>query len=522
MSLHAASTAVGERVESTARERFGTLTLIGLVISWPLRHVRISATVIAAGLAWRTAARAGHPGWWGLIALALLPVLLLGSWALLHRQSFLSYGWPRTLGWWRRWTVYAPAWPLWMRRCHLTVRDDFGRHLVPKLSKVHCTPALDRLLVDVPIGSTPDTFVHAADEIANAARSEECRVRTHTPGRIWIEIRRRDLLKDIVPVAPLPVDPLDFVYRGVRLGLRDDGLPWRVPVLDVHRLVAGRSRSGKGSLMWGEVVALAPAIAAGLVEVVGIDPKGGMELAIGQQLFTRFVYEDPDVMVDAIEAFADEMDTRADELRGVARKFTVSVETPLKILLIDELASLTVYAGPLVGTRAERAIGRVLTKGAAPGFLMRGYLQDPRKDTVPMRGLFTHRIALGLDTPSEVDMVLGEGTYDRGAYADRIPLTAKGVAYILEDGNPEPYRVRAGYPTDDDIRAVAARFPAPRPGPTATTAPVDGGALVPAARSASNGNGYRPSAREVSLLPPSLLAAITGQQQDDDTNGGAE
>ena len=58
---------------------------------------------------------------------------------------------------------------------------------------------LDRLLVEVPIGATPETFVDAADQIANAARSEECRVRVDSPGRVWIEIRRRDLLAKVVP-----------------------------------------------------------------------------------------------------------------------------------------------------------------------------------------------------------------------------------------------------------------------------------------------------------------------------------
>jgi S-DNA-T family DNA segregation ATPase FtsK/SpoIIIE len=516
-SLHAASTAVGQRASSTARERFSTLTLIGLVLSWPLRHPRTTATVAAGWFSWWTAKHFGHPGWWGLVAFALLPFVLLGLWATLHRPSFQAVGWPRALGWLRRWTVYAPAWPLWTRRCHLTTRDENGRHLVPRLVRVHCTPALDRLLVDVPIGSTPETFVNAADQIANAARTEECRVRVDSPGRVWIEIRRRDLLAKTVPPMGVPADPLHFADNGIVLGLRDDGLPWRVPVLDVHRLVAGRSRSGKGSLLWGEVIALAPAVTAGFVQLVGVDPKGGMELAIGADLFARFLYSDPEVMVDAIEAFADEMDARADSLRGVARKFTISVETPLKLLIIDELATLTLYAGPMVAGRAERAIGRVLTKGAAVGFLVRGYVQDPRKDTVPMRGLFTHRVALGLDTPSEVDMVLGDGAYARGAYADRIPLHAKGLAYELEDGNPEPYRVRAGYPTDDDIRAVAAAYPAPRPEPA--TDPADGAEVlhgevtVPAPRSERNGR----KTDDTSLIPASLLAALT---RDDTKRGG--
>ena len=98
-----------------------------------------------------------------------------------------------------------------------------------------------------------------------------------------------------------------------------------------------------------------------------------MELAIGRDLFTRFIYSDPDTMVDAIEAFADEMDARADRLRGVVRKFAVSEATPLKLLVIDELATLTLYAGPMIAARAngrsvESYQGR---RGRVPGSWLR-------------------------------------------------------------------------------------------------------------------------------------------------------
>ena len=76
-----------------------------------------------------------------------------------------------------------------MTRCKLTVREEARQPgeragvVVPRLAKVAYTPAVDRLLVHVPIGSTRDAFDRAADHIANAAGSEQVRVRDAGPAR---------------------------------------------------------------------------------------------------------------------------------------------------------------------------------------------------------------------------------------------------------------------------------------------------------------------------------------------------
>jgi S-DNA-T family DNA segregation ATPase FtsK/SpoIIIE len=88
-----------------------------------------------------------------------------------------------------------------------------------------------------------------------------------------------------------------------------------------------------------------------------------------------------------------------------------------------------------------------------------GALQDPRKDVISLRNLFSTRIALRLDESDQVDMVLGDGARDRGALADQIsptPWTGAGVGYVRLEASPDPVRVRAAYVTDDDICAMAA------------------------------------------------------------------
>ena len=88
-------------------------------------------------------------------------------------------------------------------------------------------------------------------------------------------------------------------------------------------------------------------------------------------------------------------------------------------------------------------------------------LQDPRKDVLTIRNLFPDRIAMRLDEPEQVDMVLGDGARDRGAACELIstdPATGAGVAFIRVEADPDPVRVRAGWVTDADIRDMACRM----------------------------------------------------------------
>ena len=78
-------------------------------------------------------------------------------------------------------------------------------------------------------------------------------------------------------------------------------------------------------------------------------------------------------------------------------------------------------------------------------------MQDPRKDVLTIRNLFPDRIAMRLDEPEQADMVLGDGSHDRGATADLIsadPATGAGIAYVRLETNPDPVRVRSAWVSD--------------------------------------------------------------------------
>ena len=137
-------------------------------------------------------------------------------------------------------------------------------------------------------------------------------------------------------------------------------------------------------------------------------------------------------------------------------------EEPLVVLNIDELGALTVYVSDKkLRQRLNAALGLVLTQGRAVGVCVVGAVQDPRKDIVPMRALFTTRIALRLDEPGLVDLVLGRGALARGAACHEIPgdeATGAGIGYVTVDGDPIPGRVRAAYVSDTEIVDMVNRF----------------------------------------------------------------
>jgi hypothetical protein len=71
------------------------------------------------------------------------------------------------------------------------------------------------------------------------------------------------------------------------------------------------------------------------------------------------------------------------------------------------------------------------------------FMQDPRKEILPMRGLFTQAIALRLRSRDEVATVLGDGVAD-AAPAHGINPNEPGTGYVIEEDG-STVRVRADH-----------------------------------------------------------------------------
>ena len=243
------------------------------------------------------------------------------------------------------------------------------------------------------------------------------------------------------------------------MGITEDGQPWRSPIR-VHTITGGSSGAGKSFAQWVLLTNLAPAIKCGLVQVHSIDLKGGVEHAMGRPLFTRHATTMAAAVV-VLEDAVTAMMARADQMAGHVREHIPTVAEPMVLVLIDELAMLTSYSTDRdLLRRADTALRTLLALGRAPGYVVYGYLQDPRKDTVPQRHLFNQAYALRLREREEVVMLLSEGAVAAGAACHKIPRSTPGIGYALAE-NGTLTRVRVAYVSDDMIRALAAHFPAP-------------------------------------------------------------
>jgi len=413
------------------------------------RHPVVALTLALLAFLWFTIT------WIGLAAMAAWAVLVLVIW-----RSF----WPGGFAQWvatparntRRAWVYRRRWPAVMTIADLAPFYR-GRIILPVLVKVTTTRYVDRVQVRLVSGQSVADFAGRADNLAHGFRAMLCRVRTARSGAVVLEFVRRDALAVPIPALPIP-DHVDLTALPV--GRREDGLPWLVRLHGTHVLVAGATGAGKASLLWGLVRAMFPLMRVGLVRVLAADPKL-MELAYGRVIFDTYgaYAADPASIVAMLEDAVADMQARAAEFAGRQRDHTPTREHPFTVVLVDEVAFLTAYQPDRkLRERVMNALATLTTQGRAVGYAVVAALQDPRKDVLTIRNLFPDRIAMRLDEPEQVDMVLGDGARDRGAACELIstdPATGAGVAFIRLEGDPDPVRVRAGWVTDPDIRAMA-------------------------------------------------------------------
>lgn len=343
--------------------------------------------------------------------------------------------------------------------CGLTKELD-GRTLHPDLLRVEVGDVSDRLLLRMVTGQCVADYERACPELASSLNGHLVRVWADEPGRLWLEVIRADALADVVAARPIPTT--DDAAAEVAVGVREDGRPWVLRLLGTHVFVAGVQGAGKGSVIWSVLRGMARPIHSGVVQVWAVDPKGGMELAFGRPLFTRFACETTAAMVDLLEDAVTVMDARCARLAGVTRMHQPTADEPLLLVIVDELSTLTAYEPDTkLRNRATAAISALLARGRAAAVVVLAAAQDPRKEVVSFRSLFPTKVALRLDTPSQVDMVLGDGMHQMGALADRIPAGRPGVGYVTVEGIREPVRVRAAYVTDEQIHDQTRDYPAP-------------------------------------------------------------
>ncbi len=459
------------------------LWLVIKAVGWALRqtvtHWRTSLTLLGV-LAWC------H--WWGWESLAITGCVVagvLGGWRLVDLTGFDAWAGRHLRAWWLRWTVYCPKLPDWLQACGLGIKHNaapvvvalapFGRNLrrgrsqpraqLPRVLGVRSGASWDEVRVRLVPGQKPEDFDEAARALASARGVARCQVRELAPNAISIDFQRRNLLADPVTcpeldtLAPVPGSAI-YLHRVVA-GRTEYGRDWHVSLTGPasHTMTAGASGAGKNSVMWRPLVSIAPAIRDGLVRVSGIDPKG-MELAYGRGIFARYAVTGAEAL-DVLDELVEVMTARKTDFAGHVRTVPISREHPLELLEFDEIGALTKYTDRKTRDAITERVALLTTQGRALGVTVRGYVQEPTKDTVPVRELFPRRICLRVTAKSHVSMVLGDGAYERGAWANRITEAEAGVGYVFGEGIREPLRIRAGWVPDQTIKRLEAFVTSP-------------------------------------------------------------
>jgi len=187
-----------------------------------------------------------------------------------------------------------------------------------------------------------------------------------------------------------------------------------------------------------------------------------MELGLGAGLFARFAPGPGEEAAALLREAVALLTHRAMRLRGVTRSHVPTPGEPLVVVVVDEIATLTAYcADRKMKTELEQLLGLVLSQGRAVGLSVVAAVQDPSKEVLSLRQLFSVRVALRLTEVSQVTMVLGEGAHDRGAACEAIPEDLPGVGYVVNEGRSEITKVRAFHVQDSDIGAMVRRFGPP-------------------------------------------------------------
>jgi S-DNA-T family DNA segregation ATPase FtsK/SpoIIIE len=401
-------------------------------------HVCVVAALVWLTLPWSAISVA--------VAVGVLAVFRVST--LRRLNCFIRIvGYGQGLRW--RWRIKRQ----WVEICH---RCGLARPDVPQIRRAGVGWPHVHLVVRPVIGQTLRDFENAAEAVRVGVGASRVRVEPHGIRDVFLTFTIGDELR----VPPRRCRAWRGRSTWCEWARREDGAPWEMPI-GPHTLVAGCSGSGKGSLFWSFAFGLAPAVRDGRVQLHGVDLKGGMEILMGADLFTTSATNAAEAVV-LLGLLVDRMRDRAQTYAGRLRSHTPSVDEPLHVVMIDELAALTAYCPERdLQRRAETAINLLCSQGRAPGFMVFACLQDPRKEVIPSRGLFTQMVGLRLKDLAETAMVLGEVAVQSGAHCHRITRDVPGTGYVLPEDGGHPIRVRAGYASDEAIREVAQRFATP-------------------------------------------------------------
>ncbi|MGM7422474.1 FtsK/SpoIIIE domain-containing protein [Cellulosimicrobium sp. CpK407] len=357
-----------------------------------------------------------------------------------EERVFVASGWSGVLGSWsgRRRTVNTE---------------------VPSIASVTATALGLDIDAVLPVGVSVSAVQERELDLADDFRLANLTVVRSAPGIARLRIRLRDPLESVVHgddffrSFPGSSDPLN----GVVVALDEERQPVRLPV--AHGLIVGQSGSGKGSVLYAMIRALLPARDAGLVKLVGLDPKAA-EFQGRERLFDSVALM-PDEIAECIRGLRAALDARKnDPLFG--RTYSPSRERPLLVCFFDEYTNASTVFDSKQWKDLSADLRQILAQGRSYGVVLIGAGQEATKESVGnLRDLFGgFRVALRLASSAETGMVLGPDAVEEGAAPHRIAAataangySTAGVGY-LRDADGQFRRVRFPYTSDTELDAL--------------------------------------------------------------------
>lgn len=429
---------------------------------WACRHPLMTAAPAALGAG---VVELGAPTMGGIVGGAALG---LTGWYRGHPATFEPIIGMRLRSLRRRWLTYVGRrWADVMHDCELaTANRRTGQVRVPRIIRVRsATPTLDTIYVRMLRGQHAGTYTDRAEALADALLAERVAVTRLKPGVVALTVERGNPFTAVTPAADIPETAADVDLTALEFGEDEYGGVWTENLTGGrHFLGVGATGSGKSGLLWQPLRAAGPAIRAGIVRVRMIDLKGGIETQAAEKLFYRHA-TDVKSALDVLEEHRDDMKAAQARLRKAGlRKSAPSVETPLDWLMVDEFAMLSSLAEGKDVRRATQLLAEILTQGRATGETVCAYLQEPDKNTNPLRELFPVRVCLRVTDDKHVNMALGDRMRERGALADQIPMDDEhtAIGFKAHRKSRTPVRVRVGLVEDKDVTELASTC-APQP-----------------------------------------------------------
>lgn len=409
----------------------------------------------------------------GPIMLGIIIVLMIFEmifWRLYWPESYERVvAMPARTVWFRLWHIERH----WRRKMQMyglikriKPRQKDGKVQIkfPRVKKVIIEEWRIRVLVEKLDGQEIKLWQDKTNALRDSFKVFNCRISGSEGNLIWMDLQKTDPLAHKIHAEPIsPDDVVDLT--AIPIGRREDGEFMKVPIIDNHTLLIGRSGSGKSGTLWSIVHGLASMIKDGLVQLHGVDPKGGMELGIGRGLFTKFAESDPYKTAQMLQEDVGLMRARQKAFKEDRKRkiHTPTQKYPIIVIIIDEILSLmsAMQTDTDMAKDIYKSLWLLLTQGRAVGIVVIAAAQNPRKDLLIIRDEFGRRICFAVNDEQHPDMALGEGARQRGARCDDpivIPESLPGVGFMQVDKSPTPIKFRSAWLEDDDILEMEKNF----------------------------------------------------------------